>query len=62
MPIEIRELYIKVAVSEGTETEGGNSGPASSGDTEGGNAMSNEQMIAACVEQIMEILKEKQER
>ena len=57
MPIEIRELIIKATVSSlggqqgGMENASGNNGVSS-----------GEEMINACVEKIIEILKEKNER
>lgn len=53
MPIEIRELVIKATV--GPEGQGGGGGKAT-------NAGSSEEIIKACVEKVMEILKEKNER
>jgi hypothetical protein len=62
MPIEIRELHIKVNVAsqqgEQTSAPSSSSGP-------GGNAgegSANEEIIAACVEKVMEILQNKTER
>ena len=52
MPIEIKELHIKINVDE-TQRES-RTGRLSQG--------VKEQLIAACVEQVMEILKDKQER
>ncbi len=59
MPIEIRELVIKatVAPSDGSNVSGDSVG--SSGDN---NVSKKEEIINACVEKIMEILKEKNER
>ena len=51
MPIEIRELVIKATVSENQSSEGG-----------GEVAESSEEIVKACVEQVLEILKDKQER
>jgi hypothetical protein len=51
MPIEIKELVIRTSVSDQKEEA---SSPDSGGET------SN--IIAECVEQVMEILKEKEER
>lgn len=53
MPIEIRELVIKVEVGK----ERGNA-PAQAGATGG----DNQQIVQECVDQVMEILKEKKER
>ncbi len=55
MPIEVRELVIKATVVQEDQV-GGSS--ASSGK----NALSNEQIISACVEKILEILRDRDER
>jgi len=55
MPIEIKELIIKAIVSD--EATGKNGSSSSSQDVN-----SQEALIAQCVEQVLEILKEKQER
>lgn len=52
MPIEIKELHIKINV-------GNESVPK---ETTGGEQNGREQIIEACVEQIMEILSKKEER
>lgn len=64
MPIEIRELYIKAVIDTGggagaapSAGEGAASLPAA---TPGGD--NNEQLLELCVEKVLEILKEKQER
>lgn len=58
MPIEIRELVIKATV-----VQEGNSGAASVPSSNSNNNVStNEEIITACVEKIMEILKEKDAR
>lgn len=51
MPIEVKELNIKINVSEQAESSGQNS-----------NANAKEAIIAECVEQVMQILSQKQER
>ena len=51
MPIEIKELVIKTSVND-------QKGEASSPDSRGGKS----NIVAECVEQVMEILKEKEER
>jgi len=53
MPIEIKELHIKINVEE----RSGAAGPP--GET---NQQEKDQIIAACVEQVMEILSKKEER
>lgn len=59
MPIEIRELVIKATVDP--STSGGGTSP-SSGNGSSSNANAGEDMIKACVEQVMAIIKEKYER
>ena len=57
MPIEIRELVIKATVNQ--------DGPASSqgnSSATGHQETPNEEMINTCVEKILQILKEKNER
>lgn len=55
MPLEIKELVIKAVVS--TEKDSGAASPAAG--PEGGG---REALVAECVEQVMEILREKAER
>jgi proline dehydrogenase len=55
MPIEVRELVIKAVVTQ--DSAGG-----ASGDAPQANGNSQEEIIQACVEKIMDILKEKNER
>jgi hypothetical protein len=55
MPIEIKELQIVTVV---TDTRGG--GPAQTADRPA--AADTDHIIAACVEQVMEILQQKNER
>ncbi len=58
MPIEVRELIIKATV--GQEGSGGAvSAPSSNTNN---NVSANEEIITACVEKILEILKEKDAR
>ena len=58
MPIEIRELVIKATV-----VQEGNAGATSAPSSNSNNNVSaNEEIITACVEKIMEILKEKDAR
>jgi hypothetical protein len=63
MPIEIRELHIKVSVTSPEATQGstGTTSPGGrSNSYTGGN--NNEEIVAACVEKVMEILQNKRER
>jgi hypothetical protein len=55
MPIEVRELVIKAVV-----TQDGAGGPPGDAPQTNGNAQ--EEIIQACVEKVMDILKEKNER
>jgi hypothetical protein len=57
MPIEVRELVIKATVSEG-----GSGGSTGSSDSQGGQTDPGEEMINMCVEKVLQILKEKNER
>jgi len=62
MPIEIRELHIKVSVTtpqSGQSAAGAGSSGGGSNDTAGIN---KEEIVAACVEKVMEILHNKTER
>ncbi len=52
MPIEIKELHIKINVDEGSES----SSPETS------EMNDKDKIIEACVEQVMEILAKKEER
>lgn len=60
MPLEIKELHVKITVENGNGGGGGN-GAASGG---GGNAAGepDEATVAACVDKVLEVLKEKSER
>lgn len=57
MPIEIRELVIKAAITQ----EGSSDGAAGSSEASG-NTSPNEELIKTCVEKVLEILKERDER
>lgn len=53
MPIEIRELIIKTTVRDGKDQ----TKPAN-----GGTQTPQEELVAACVEKVMDLLKQKMER
>lgn len=55
MPIEVRELVIKATVVQDDHVGG-------SGASSGKNVSPNEQIISACVEKILEILRDRNER
>ena len=61
MPVEIRELQIKVTVNQPQSGggEGGSSAPAQQSDA---TQPSTEKLIADAVEQVMTILQNKEER
>ena len=55
MPLEIKELHVKAVV--GAEKESGAASPATAQDDG-----DREALVAECVEQVLEILREKTER
>ena len=59
MPIEIRELIIKATVSSGNGSGGGTGTGSALGSN---NVPANEELVNMCVEKILRILKEKNER
>ena len=56
MPIEIRELVIKAFIEDNKEGKGQSSGSTANSDD------MKEEIIADCMEQISEMLKDKRER
>ncbi|HEY9195619.1 MAG TPA: DUF5908 family protein [Mucilaginibacter sp.] len=60
MPIEIRELNIRVSVNQSPAEQDSKSGGG--GSNKGGGGGDKDEIIAECVEQILEILKNKNER
>jgi Family of unknown function (DUF5908) len=63
MPIEIRELVIRATVEEEPQAGGGKpSASATSGSSPGANATERAKLIAECVDQVMEVLREQRER
>ena len=56
MPIEIRELTIKAYVNETPQQ------PASGGSAGQTGSLDKDQIISACVEQVLQILNDKRER
>jgi hypothetical protein len=63
MPIEIRELHIKAVIDSGGKKASANSETGAGNETsETGNGINQEQLIDLCVEKVLEILKEKEER
>ncbi|MVM33498.1 hypothetical protein GO755_25905 [Spirosoma sp. HMF4905] len=62
MPIEIRELHIRVTVNAPSAGGGATAQPASQPPASGGSGEDKDALIAECVEQVLQILQEKQER
>jgi hypothetical protein len=61
MPIEIRELHIKVAVTEGPGAGTGAAGQAAAGPVAAGE-LAPQALVAECVEQVLRILQNRTER
>lgn len=61
MPLQIKELYIKVAVDSGGAQAGSIGSDANGAVSKEAQSLDRGQIIAECVEQVMEILKEKME-
>jgi hypothetical protein len=61
MPIEIRELHIRVAVSAPAETAPAGA-PAAAAAGAGGAEAGHEALVAECVEQVLRILNHRMER
>jgi hypothetical protein len=66
MPVEIRELHIKVTVNESQSGDGANAGRnggerRAEGAGAGGGA-DREAIVAECVEQVLRIMQNKRER
>jgi len=63
MPVEIKELHIRVTVSASGAGKGtaGNAPPRSAASPSAGSA-DKEAIVAECVEQVLEILQNKSER
>lgn len=64
MPIEIKELHIRVAVNASQEVQGAGKLPTADGTSSasGDNSAAKNAIIAECVEQILHILQQKLER
>jgi len=62
MPIEIKELIIRASIRDESEKTKGKSLTSTTAGSSQQDATKDEQIINRCVEQIMEILKIKNER
>ena len=58
MPIEIKELHIRVSVN----APGGGRPPAGAPGPTGDDADARKQLVAECVEQVMQVLRDRAER
>lgn len=61
MPVEIRELHIKVTVNE-SGTPGDNRSNMSRSAEGAGNETAREELVAECIEQMVKIMENKRER
>ncbi|ACF11311.1 conserved hypothetical protein [Chlorobaculum parvum NCIB 8327] len=61
MPIEIRELHIKVTVNE-SGTPDNNRNSVSRSAEGAGNETAREELVAECIEQMVKIMENKRER
>jgi hypothetical protein len=59
MPIEIKELNIRINVNQGQQEQ---NTPAQEGSSNAQTPPDKQELMAECVEQVMELLKNKQER
>jgi hypothetical protein len=62
MPIEIKELNIKVTVADGSNTGAGNAGGSNQAAPSQSPGAPDPAVVEACVEKVLEILKHKTER
>jgi hypothetical protein len=63
MPIEIKELHIRVTVNAPADTAATEAaGAANAAPAAGAGGADKEALVAECVEQVLSILQEKQER
>lgn len=62
MPIEIRELHIKVVVTGGGPGAGGGATAQPPGAADGAGEQAQQALVAECVEQVLRILQNKMER
>ncbi|WP_119079976.1 DUF5908 family protein [Chitinophaga alhagiae] len=62
MPIQIRELHIKVVVNAAESPPSNAAGAQQQEAAAGGTATDKELIISECVEQVMSILREKAEK
>lgn len=61
MPLEIKELHIKVSVSQPEGGAPAGNGASPSGNGSGNGQTNQDEIIAAVVEQVLQILQEKKE-
>jgi hypothetical protein len=62
MPVEIKELHIRVAVSTPADGPPPGARTAPAGADNGAGEDTKEAIVAACVEQVLQILRDKTER
>ena len=62
MPLEIKELIIKINVTEGGGGQSNSAGRGGRARQSGGQNVDKKAIVKECVEQVMDILKNKMER
>lgn len=62
MSLEIRELIIKASVSAGGQQPGAQGGAAGISGSENNGVSGSDEIVNTCIERILEILREKNER
>ena len=62
MPIEIKELNIRINVNQNQQEQDGGGQQAGGQSNGGGGGADKDEIIAECIEQVMELLKNKHDR
>jgi hypothetical protein len=62
MPIEIKELHIRVTVSGGAAGPASRANSTAGGREPGAASVDKDELVAACVEQVLEVLRTRKER
>lgn len=62
MPIEIKELHIRLTVNAPAATPPAANGERGQGNNKPGAGADRQAIVAECVEQVMQIIQEKQQR
>lgn len=62
MPIEIKELHIKITVDTAKTGQGSEYRQAAAGNMNPGGDLAKDSIIAECVEQVLQVIHSKEER